>query len=83
MKTVQLIWNRIWFAEIHRICQKAIAVPKRTNLQRHREQLHLEFKVVYPPDSDLRRKKLRTLLVGFQFKPSNPFSAVWLKAMTT
>jgi len=63
------------FAEVHGkpmclIFQKIIAVLKRANLQRHHEQLHPEFKAAYPPDSDLRRTKLQTLLDGFQAQQS-------------
>jgi len=69
-------WAREFgFAEVHGkpmcfICQQTITVLKRANLQRHHEQLHPEFKAAYPPDSDLRRKKLQTLLCGFQAKQS-------------
>jgi len=63
------------FAEVHGkpmclICQKTIAVLKRANLQRHREQPHPEFKAAYPPDSDLRRTKPQALLDGFQVQQS-------------
>lgn len=70
------VFNPAWemefaFAEIHGkpmclICQKAIAVSKRANLQQHHEQLHPEFKDAYPPYSGLRRNKIQTLLGGFQ-----------------
>jgi len=65
------VGKRIWFCGSARqtnvsYLQKTIAVLKRANLQRHHEQLHPEFKAAYPPDSDLRRTKLQTLLDGFQ-----------------
>jgi len=41
--------------------KQTIAVPKR----RPHEWLYLEFKVIHPPDSDLQRKKLQTLLIEF------------------
>ena len=50
--------------------KKTIAVLKRANLQRHHEQLHPEIKAAYPPDSDLRRTKLQTLLDAFQAQQS-------------
>ncbi|XP_073668196.1 general transcription factor II-I repeat domain-containing protein 2-like [Paramisgurnus dabryanus] len=52
------------------ICQKTIAVLKRANLQRHHEQLHPDFKDVYPPDSNLRKHKIQTLRDGFQSQQS-------------
>jgi len=52
------------------IYQKTITVLKWANLQRHHQQLHPEFKAASPPGRDLRRKKLQTLLDGFQAKQS-------------
>nr|XP_006118447.1 cysteine and histidine-rich domain-containing protein 1 isoform X1 [Pelodiscus sinensis]XP_006118448.1 cysteine and histidine-rich domain-containing protein 1 isoform X2 [Pelodiscus sinensis] len=34
---------------------------KKTNLQRHHESCHAEFKDLYPPDSNLRKTKIRSL----------------------
>lgn len=43
------------------ICQSAIAIPKKGNVERHYRTVHKNYDTYYPPKSDLRKTKLKEL----------------------
>ena len=43
------------------ICQRAIAIPKKGNVERHFQTVHKNFDVDFPPKSEPRRRKVKEL----------------------
>jgi len=43
------------------ICQCAIAIPKKGNVERHFRTVHKNYDIDFPPKSELRRRKVKEL----------------------
>lgn len=52
------------------ICQQAVALPKRGNLERHHATTHAKFKDLYPLNSALRSKRIDELKRGLKAQQS-------------
>uniref|UniRef100_K7G7Y3 SPIN-DOC-like zinc-finger domain-containing protein n=1 Tax=Pelodiscus sinensis TaxID=13735 RepID=K7G7Y3_PELSI len=85
------VFNPVWimefgFVEINGksmclLCQKTIAVLKKTNLQWHHESCHPEFKDSYPPDSNegyqTQQDMLRSQVKGSDAVTVASFKVAW------
>lgn len=44
------------------ICRASVAIPKRGNLERHHKTVHKNYEKDFPPQSELRKRKVSDLI---------------------